>query len=343
MSVLISIIAVGILIAIHELGHMVAAQKMGMRVIRYSIGFFKALASWTSKKSGITYQVGAVPLGGFVQISGMNPLEPTARTDPESYLNKPVWRRALVLIAGPFANLFIAWLILFVLFASSGSPEVVNKSRLGALLPGGAAQKAGLKTGDEINSVNGKSVTTWNELVAQIEVNPGKEISLEVIREGSGFLVTLTTDANEEGKGKLGVYPPQETVSLPIHVAALGAAMKCVQVVSDTLAALGNIITGRDSSVQAVGPVGIVKMVAMDLHVGWTAFLARLAFLSLMLFLFNLLPLPALDGGRAVFLLYEAVTRKSVSARVDVIVNSTGFFLLIGLLLFMTVRDVISG
>jgi regulator of sigma E protease len=341
MNVLITIAAVGVLIALHEAGHLLAARGMGMRVLRYSIGFFKPLYSRTSKKSGITYQVGSLPLGGFVQIRGMNPFEEGAKSDPESYLNKPVWRRAVVLVAGPLANLLVAWLVLFALFSVSGSPTTVDKSGIGALFEGGPAAQAGLKTGDEIRSVNGHPVTTWQELVAQIERHPAEAVSLEVVREGSRFLATVTT-IEQGGKGKLGIYPPEEIVSMPVHTAAVGAALKCVQVLSDTLSALRRMVTGEASGVKAVGPLGIVRMVAADLNVSLAAFLARLAFLSLMLFLFNLLPLPALDGGRGVFLLFEAVFRRPVSPKVDVIVNSTGFFLLIGLLLFLSVRDAMS-
>ncbi len=340
MNIIITIFAVGVLIALHELGHMVVARKMGMQVLRYSVGFFKPIFSWRSEKTGIVYQVGALPLGGFVQIGGMNPFEKGATTDPKSYLNQPIWRRAMVLVAGPLSNLLLAWLVLFVLFSSSGNPEPLNESRVGRLVDGGPAEQAGLKTGDEIRSVNGEPVKTWEDLLARIEPLPAKEVSLEVVRDGSGFLVTLTT-YDSEGKGKLGIYPPEKIVTLPVHQAALGAALKCVQVSMDTLGAIGGLFTG-EGGVKAAGPLKIVQILAMDLDVGLTAFFSRFAFLSLMLFLFNLLPFPALDGGRAAFLLYEAVSRRRVPPRVDVIVNTVGFVLLIGLLLFMSVHDVLE-
>lgn len=340
MNIIISILAVGILIALHELGHMTAARAMGMKVIRYSVGFFKPLAQWTSKKSGITYQLGALPLGGFVQIAGMNPFEEGANTDPDSYLNKPVWRRAIVLSAGPVANLLIAWIILFGLFITSGNPQYVDESGIGFVAPGGPADEAGLKDGDEIKSVNGESVTTWKGLVRHIEANPDKDIVLEVAREESRFLVTLAPK-NVDGVGKLGIGQPQTTVSLPVHTAALATTLKCYEVVRNALVSLGSLVTGQSSDVEAVGPPGIIRMAARALESGLVSFLALMSYLSLMLFLFNFLPLPALDGGRAVFLLYEAIVRRPVSPKFDVVVNSVGFFLLIGLLLFMSIRDFI--
>ena len=148
------------------------------------------------------------------------------------------------------------------------------------------------------------------------------------------------TPENVGGVGKIGIGQPQVEVWLPVHVAALGAMTKCVEVIGGSLASLGKLVVGQSDEVETVGPVGIVQMAATTFDTGFREFLALVAYLSLMLFLFNLLPLPALDGGRGMFLLYEAISRRRVNPKVDVVVNSTGFFILVGLLLFMTVRDV---
>ena len=123
MSWIVIIIALGILIALHELGHYGLARLLGMKVMKYSIGFFKPIFSWTSAKSDITYQIGAIPLGGFVQIKGMNPFEEGAFEAPDSYQMQSTWKRGLVIIAGPVANLLIAWVILFTLVAGVGFPN----------------------------------------------------------------------------------------------------------------------------------------------------------------------------------------------------------------------------
>jgi regulator of sigma E protease len=342
MSILIAIFAVGLLIALHEVGHFAIARSMGMKVTRFSIGFFKTLWSWQSKKSGTTYQIGALPLGGFVQIRGMNPFEEDAETDPDAYLNKPVWRRALVLLAGPTANLVIAWLVLFLLYSTTGNPQYVDRSGVGILVPDSPADKAGLESGDEILSLNGETLNTWDDLTSRLRTHPDQPVQLEVKREGTTFLVEVTP-LSSNGVGKIGIGQPQEVVSLPVHIAAVGAAVKCYQVVVGSISSLVQLVTGETSDVQAVGPVGIVKMAANTLDTGFKEFLALVSYLSLMLFVFNLLPLPALDGGRGALLLYEAVARRRVSPKFDVIVNSAGFFLLIGLLLFMTVRDIFFG
>lgn len=341
MKSVVAVLVVGMLIALHELGHFVAARKMGMRVLRFSVGFFKAIWSYTSKKSGTVYQIGILPLGGFVQIKGMNPFEDDAKTDPNSYQNKAVWRRAVVLLAGPGVNLLVAFLMLFVLYAFSGTPHFLDKAGIGMVVGGSPAARAGLREGDEVLSVNGEAVATWEDLTSRIRANPDKAVQLAVRRDGTSTLLTVTPNS-EDGVGKIGIGQPLEYISLPIHLAALGAGLKCKEVIADTLVSLGKMLTFQSSNVKAVGPPGIIKMAAEALDSGVRDFFALMSYLSLMLFLFNLLPFPALDGGRGVFLLYEAVTRRPVNPRVDIVVNSTGFFILLGLLIFMSVRDLIN-
>lgn len=342
MNNLVAILGVGLLIALHELGHFTAARKMGMRVLRFSVGFFKTIWSWTSKRSGTIYQIGVVPLGGFVQIAGMNPFDEEAKNDPNAYLNKPIWRRALVLIAGPGANLLIAWLMLFILYATTGNPQHVDQSGVGIVMPESPASKAGLESGDQILSVNGEKVVTWGDLTSRLQKHPDQPIQLEIKREETKFLTTVIPKS-VNGVGKIGIGQPLEEVSLPVHTAAVAAALECYQVVEGSLVSIGKLVTNNAGDVQAGGPVEIVRQAAISLDSGIKAFFAFLSYLSLMLFIFNLLPLPALDGGRGVFLLYEAVARRRVPPKVDVWINTAGFFLLIGLLLLLTVRDIFGG
>lgn len=341
MNLFVSIFAIGVLIALHEVGHFVAARRVGMRVLRYSVGLMHSLVAWTSQKTGITYQVGILPLGGFVQIKGMNPFEEGAFEDKDSYQNKGLWPRALVLVAGPLANLLIAWALLFGLYMG-GHPEPVDKPRVGQVVEGMPASQAGLRPGDSVLSLNGKDLETWSDLQRGLNSNPGREVTLEIARGGETRVVRITP-VDQEGTGLIGIRPYTEFVRLPVHVAAIAAAVKCGQTVLDTLRALGQIVTGSDSGVQAVGPVGIAKMAASALDTGLREFLALVAYLSLMLFMFNMLPLPALDGGRGAFLLYELVTRRKVSPKMDATINSIGFFLLLGLLLMMTVKELFWG
>lgn len=341
MSIFIAILSLGLLVALHEMGHFFAARLSGMKILRFSVGFFHPIASWTSKKTGTIYQLGAVPLGGFVQIKGMNPFEEGAYEDPASYQTKSAWRRASVLFAGPLANLVVAWAVLFGLYMA-GNPEPVNESRVGYTVPGEPAAQAGILSGDQVLSLNGKPLATWQDLATALHAHPDKEVTLDIQR-GEERILFKVTPANKNGIGLIGIGQATRMVYLPPHIAMVAAGIKCYQVIAINVSALASLASGAASDVQPVGPVGIVKMAATTLDSGFRQFLALVAFLSIMLFAFNLLPIPALDGGRAVFLLIEVLTGRAISPRIDVTVNAIGFLLLIGLLAFMSVKELFLG
>ena len=340
-STLVSVFALGLLIALHELGHFSAARRMGMKVLRYSIGLMHPIFSWTSKRSEITYQVGMVPFGGFVQIKGMNPYEPGAYIDQDSFQYKSALRRLFVIVAGPIANLIVAWIILFVLF-TFGLPETIDKPVIGKVFEDRPAASAGLQSGDRVTRVNQKEVTTWGELAAAINAHPGQEITLEYFR-GEAPLSLSVTPEDAGGTGIIGITPATEIVSLPVHMAAVAAAERCGTIVYGTLKGLGQLVTGTAQNMQAVGPVGIVKMASSTLQTGLREFFSLMVYLSLMLFIFNLLPLPALDGGRAFGLLFEIVTRKRVNKKLEAITNTVGFFVLLAMILGITIKELFWG
>ncbi len=341
MNIIIAIIAVGLLIALHEAGHFALARGTGMKVLKYSIGFFFPLLSWRSHKTGTVYQVGALPLGGFVQVKGMNPFEEDAFEDPESYQNKSSWRRILVIVAGPLFNLLIAWLVFFFLYLV-GQPERINEPVIGTVVPDNPAAGAGMQEGDRVVAVNGEPVTTWTELASRINARPEEQIALEVQRDKGQFTLEVTPK-NKGGVGLIGIGPATEEVVLPPGAAMLAAGTKCADLISGTLSAIGALISGTNSNMQAVGPVGIIRIAASTLESGVREFLALVAYLSVMFFLFNLLPVPALDGGRLLFLLLEVVFRRRINPKFDAVINTIGLFLLLGLFLIITIKELFLG
>jgi regulator of sigma E protease len=341
MSYLIAIIALGFLIAFHELGHYLAARAVGMRVLRYSIGFFKPLASWTSKTTGITYQLGAVPLGGFVQIKGMNPFEDGAFDDADSYQTKAAWKRAVVIAAGPVANFALAFIALAVLF-TVGNPVEVDEARVGLVARGGPAARAGLATDDRVLSVDGTPIATWQELSQKLHESPGKRLTLLVARGGARRTVAVVPQ-DKGGVGLIGIGQPTTTIRLPVGEAVAASFEKCVGAIGATATALAHWISHDDTTMSPVGPVGIVKIAATLLDVGVARFVAFVAYLSLMLFLFNLTPFPALDGGRCLVLLGESIARRRLNRKVDAWINTAGFFLVLGLILVITVKEIVFG
>lgn len=339
MNIVISIFAIGLLIALHELGHMWAARVMGMRVLRYSVGLLHAVWSWTSKRSGTVYQLGVLPLGGFVQIKGMDPYEEGAYSDQDSYMVKAAWRRLVVLLAGPFFNLAVAFFLLIGLYVA-GHEEPTQLPRIGAVTPGGPAEAAGLKTGDLVLAVSGRPIETWEQLAAFLHDNPGNRCELTVQMNGERRQVSVTPE-DKGGVGLIGIGPDFDLVELPLGRAVGAAAMRCAQLTIGTLVGMAQLVSGRAKGVETSGIVGIVDMARSALDLGVRRFLDFVAYLSLVLFLFNLLPLPALDGGRGAFLLFEMVARRRVPAKVESVVNTVGFFLLIGLMLLFTGQDIL--
>jgi regulator of sigma E protease len=342
MSLIVAIFGIGVLIALHELGHLWAARAMGMKVVRYSVGFFWPVLKWTSKRSGITWQIGAVPLGGFVQIKGMNPFEDGAFEEPDSYQVKSAWRRAFVILAGPVTNFAVAFLIFFGLFLI-GSPEPVDEARLGNVLPDRPAAAAGLKPGDRVVSFDGEELSTWQELVTRLHASPEKRVTLLVERGGERFEVRLTPE-DRDGIGLIGIeQPTRRAAGMGPGIAAWAALVKCGLITGGSLQAMAQLVTGSAGNVQAVGPVGIVRMARTAVETGLDRFLDLMGMLSLMLFLFNLLPLPALDGGRGLLILWEGISRRRVAPKVDAVVNTVGFFVLIGLILVISVKEIVFG
>ena len=341
MNLLIAILTIGLLIALHEAGHFALARGTGMRVLKYSIGFARPLLSWRSPKSGTVYQLGALPLGGFVQVKGMNPFEEDAFEDPESYQNRTVWQRILVIVAGPLCNLLVAWLVFFVLYMV-GQPEPVDEPLIGRVVQNGPAAQAGIRDGDRIVAVDGEAIATWRGLASRINARPGEEISLRIQREGSTVTVPVVP-RDKDGVGLIGIGQSTREVTLKPTAAFLAAGSKCALLIRDTLWALGGMVSGTNQNVQAVGPVGIVRIAAASLDSGARPFFALVGYLSVMLFLFNLLPVPALDGGRLIFLLAEVVSRRRVNPKFDAVVNTAGLVLLLGFFLIITAKELILG
>jgi regulator of sigma E protease len=337
LSVIAAILAVSGLIVLHEAGHMVAARRLGMRVERFSVGFGPVL--WSTVRGGTEYAVSALPLGGYVKIAGMAATDEISPDDPTAYCNKPAWRRVLVLAAGPGANYVVAVLLAVGLLATVGLPAPDGSSRVGELTPGMPGALAGLQVGDRIVSVDGRAVGDWHGLVAELQRHPGQEVELVVERgEPAQARPVRLTPRNDGGTGRVGFRPFTVRRQLgPVDALVEGFSVTNARA-WDNLVGLGQLLK-REQKAELAGPVGIVQELVRGARLGPDLFLTIVWNVSIALALLNLLPLPALDGGRLVFIAIEVVTRRRVNERIEGIVHGIGFAALLLMLLLVTFGD----
>lgn len=337
-AIIIAILALAALIVIHEAGHFAVARLFGMRVKRFSIGFSKPLVEWKPRGSETIYSIGALPLGGFVQVDGLSPVDEVDPDDPHSYANQPAYARLAMIVAGPAAN-FLAAVGLFVILFNFGMPVPLTTPTIGAVIEGRPAAEAGLLEGDVIVRIDGVAVATWDEMARELRSHQGETITL-LVRRGENEQDLQVTP--ESGSGIIGVAPgtalehrgPLESVGAGFAQAGRATAGMGVMI--------GRMFTGSQSTDGVAGPVGIVGIIIDAWQRGWRDFFALIAQLSLSLCLFNFLPIPALDGGRVVFLGIEAISRRRVNRTIEGYVHAAGFVLVIGLVLLVTYRDVLN-
>lgn len=337
---LLSIVGLAILMVVHEGGHFLSARAFKMRVTRFSIGFGPALVRHQPKGSPTTYQIAIIPFLAYVQIAGMNPLEEVDPKDEGSYANASLAGRMSTIFAGPFANYLFASVFFFGALLYGGKEILTQRV---TVQPSSAAAAAEVKDGDEIVGVAGEPVKDWDETRERISAHPGQPIDLEVKRDGKLVHLTVTpTPTGENGGGRIGVASQTETVPVGAKEATVIAIKQPARVVGGVLIGLGRMITGKEKP-ELSGPVGIVRETKKALSRGFTDYLWFLGVLSAYLGAFNLLPIPALDGGRLMFLLYEATTRRRPDPKVEAQVHAAGLLMMLALIAVVTIVSDIPG
>jgi regulator of sigma E protease len=330
--VLVVVVAFGALVIIHELGHFALARSCRMRVERFSVGFGPVL--FRRRRGEVEWVLSAVPFGGYVKIAGMAPGEDIEDGDLGAYANQPAWRRFVVILAGPAMNYLFAVLLAAAMLASLGFREPDPAPIVGEVLAGAPAARAGLRPGDRVLAIDGRPVPSWEALVAEIVAHPGVPARLSVQREGAPLEIVAVPDALG-GRGRLGIGQSARTVRAGPAEALVTGVRVTNQRAGEILSSLGQMVTGRQRA-ELRGPLGIAQEMVRSARAGAAPFVTIVWFISVALALFNLLPLPALDGGRLVFLVYEIVTRRRVNQRVENIVHLAGFVALFGLLVAVT-------
>jgi regulator of sigma E protease len=338
---LVAILGLAVLMIVHEAGHYFAARKFGMRVVRFSVGFGPTIWKHRPKNSPTVYQVALIPFLAYVQIAGMNPYEESDPEDRASYANATLWSRVVTIAAGPLTNYFFASILIFFGLLIGGK-EVPDEASMRVSVEAGPAQSAGVETGDRIVEVNGAPVHTWEELRKSVSAHPGDAVDLTVERGSETLHKSVTPGARgERDEGLIHVRMPMHVESVRLGEAAEMSVVAPPLFVYENVRAIGRVLAGKEK-LQVNGPVGIVKETAKQARTGPGILLQFLGMLSAYLGAFNLLPFPALDGGRLLFLGIEAVSRRRPDAKIEARVHAIGLLMLLTLIACVTYADVIS-
>ena len=365
------VLALMLAIFLHEGGHFTTAKLFGMKVERFFLGFGPTI--WSFRRGETEYGIKALPLGGFCKIAGMSPYEsdgnfleedrsarPAATATPpeRQFRNKPAWQRAIVLAAGSITHFLVAILLIWMVLVAIGigtGQATTTIDRTVALNAGtpSPAQQAGLRSGDRIVAVDGDQVASFEELRATLQDKGDQEITIDFVRDGQAGSVQVTP-VEQDNRGFLGFQPSEETR----RVGVLAAIPESIEVFWDTTVAtvkgLGGFVSGLADRMSAPqpqtasppagggevdggGPIGIVGITRLAgqavANNQWAIFIAILIQLNIVVGVFNLLPLPPMDGGYLAFVLWQVVTRREVDLRKVVPVAA----LIVGLLVMLTV------
>lgn len=345
-SLVISILLLGFLVFIHELGHFMAAKASGMSVEKFSIGMGPTVAG--VERGGTEYVFALFPIGGFVSVAGAGD-DPDEMDDPRRYPNRPLTHRAIFAAAGPFMNFFFAILLLMGTFMWIGVDVPKNEltSVIGEVSAKSPAAAAGLKEGDRIVEVNGVAIERWPEITEVLDQSKGAPVHMTVERKGKTIEKTVHPRWNKkQGRYMMGVssrveFEKQKVSAKEAGQLSLAATGRMSTLILD---AVGNLVTGKtavnDKDEGLSGPVGIVHAIDRSASQGAGPLIMLMAALSINLGLLNLLPIPALDGSRLLFILLEAVRGRPVSQEKEGIVNFVGFAFLMGLMIYVTYNDI---
>ena len=353
LSLIALVLIIGIVVFVHELGHFLLAKKNGIGVVQFSIGMGPNIFKWV--KNDTRYCLKWIPFGGSCimmdEEAAMYGIDDVQIDEEKSFQNKSIWARISVIAAGPVFNFLLAFVLAVIVLTYAGS----DISRLIEVSEGGAAQEAGLQAGDEIVKINGTSIHLYRELLVYLSMNPGKELDIVYERDGQQMQAHLVPKQDETGAYKIGVIGGQRYELGVVDIFRYSFYEVKYNIVT-TVKSLGMIFTGGVTIDDFSGPVGIATMVddivdevqtetqndpfserAMTMFLTLTNFMILI---SANLGVMNLLPIPALDGGRLLFLFIEAVRGKPVSKEKEGFVQAAGFIFLMAFMVVILFNDV---
>lgn len=353
-TILAFLLVLGPLVFVHEYGHYIVGRWCGVKADTFSIGFGRKILGWTDRR-GTEWKIGWLPLGGYVQFAG----DRDAVSQPDADWQKlpqhershtfpaqPVWKRALIVVAGPLTNFLFAILILAGFAAIGGTP--VTPPVAGTVMAGSAAEAAGIRPGDRILSIDGRAMEVFTDIPMAVAHRAGEPMTVQIERDGAERTVGLTPRlvvekdrfGNEFKRGLLGIAPGKVVYEkVPLVEAPLVGLRQTSQIVRQTWDVLGQILTGERSIKDMSGPLNMAKVSGEAATLGFASLVFLAALISINLGFINLLPLPMLDGGHLLFYAYEAIRRRPAPAEAQEWAFRFGFVAIVTLMLVVTFND----
>jgi len=356
------LVMLSILIVLHELGHFVLARRNGVRINEFAVGFGPKLASWTSRRSGTLYSIRVLPIGGFCAMEGEDNRVSEAEQQREfrsqgevaqnNFQAKSPWSRLAIILAGPLANFLLCYLILLTAALAFGvASDKANQPVVGEVLPGSPAAIAGIAPGDRIVAIDNVAIANGKSLVDTIHHALGKRLDLVYERNGTRTEVYVVPRPCPAQVGKnlgcIGFSPVPAYERVGVMQAVRESGSEFVNIANQTFGGLGLLVTQfAKYAPQIAGPIGMGQVAATVQDWGWGPYFSLAATISFALGLFNLLPIPALDGGRAAFIVAELIRGRPVDPEKEAMVHIAGFAALMALIMLVAFHDIsriISG
>lgn len=334
--ILIALLVFGLLIFVHEGGHFLAARICGVTVKEFAIGMGPKLLSWTSKKSGTHYRLRLLPIGGFVSMDG----EEEDSENPNAFCNKSVPKRMFIIIAGALMNILLGFILMMILVFSQ---KPLISTQIGQFNDNSISSES-LMVGDTLLKIDGTAVHTGNEVVYEIMNSGDEPIDILVRRNGENLLLEDVVFPSFEESGVVfgecdfKLYAEKATFFNCLKHAFF-RSLSTIKMVYDSLF---NLITGKYGMDAISGPVGVTEVVGAAAKSNLPTLLYVVTVISINLGVFNLLPFPALDGGRFIFLAIEGVRGKPIDRRIESYVNFVGIMILFAFMALVTFKDVIK-
>lgn len=340
------IIVLSILVIVHEFGHFIVAKRTGVRVEKFSVGFGPEIFGFN--RGGTRYLISIIPLGGYVKLAGETQ-EDQIKGEKWEYLSRSVGERSKIIFAGPVLNYILAFFIFSVVFMM-GNPSLTSK--IGKLMAGYPAETAGIKAEDKILKINGKDVLYWDDVTKIIHTNKRNELNVTIQRGSSVMDIVVrpqskqvnTIFGSKKNVSVIGIVPSEEVVYVKcgFFEAFYKGAEKLITLTYITYRALWASITGAIPFKESVtGPIGIFYITGQAAKLGLVYLLQLMGVLSASLAIFNLLPLPVLDGGHILFLIIEKLRGRPLSLKAQDNITKVGLSLLVCLMLFVFYNDFI--